>query len=108
MAYLNIPLSSVDPSFSRRFQLDDATFVLSFDWSEVAGYWFLSVADLDGVELASGIKVVTQWPLLRQHQDVTTFPKGDLIFVDPGEGGPPGRNELGERVTLVYVEEESL
>lgn len=103
MAVREIELDSEDPAFDLGVSLDGVRFTLSFEWAEYAGAWFVSLWDADDVPLISGARVVTSWPWCARFRR-SSFPAGQLVFLDPTNGGPPGRNELGARVRLYYVD----
>lgn len=104
-----LAVPSDTPLWSQRTQLDGSDFILSFDYSGREDRFYLSIADSAGVAIVSGIKLVTNWPLLGKVSD-TRRPKGELLAFDPLDGvegavyGPPGFRDLGpgRRVKLLY------
>ena len=96
-----IPLQGVMTHFSQQTELDGKTFTFEFEWIERDQFWMLHIGDDNGNPLACGIKLVTDWPLLRRDNGV--FP-GQLIALDSGETNRvPGLEDFGERVRLVWV-----
>lgn len=101
MAYQLIPLAVDTPLYSLRVTLDGQEYVLEFDYAERENRWYLSVSDVNENTLATGIKLVSNWPLLRQRVD-PALPPGDLFAFDPVEGDAPGFLDLGRSVLLYY------
>lgn len=100
---VEIPLALDCPLWSMRTTLDGREYVLGFDYLEREGRWILNVSDVAGAPLATGIKVVANWPLLRQFVN-PALPPGNLIATDVSNGGgePPDFQALGRRVRLLY------
>lgn len=100
---VEIPLFPDVPLYTIRVTLDGREYVLGLDYSEREDRWWLSVSDVAGTPLATGIKLVANWPLL--HQRVSPdLPPGHLVAVDVSNSGgePPGFADLGRRVRLLY------
>jgi hypothetical protein len=94
--------------WTQRTALGGRDYVLTFDWSQRDGHWSLSVADQDEEPIASGLSLVTDWPLLRGVIDARR-PPGELLVVDTlDERQDPGFADLGDRFLLVYAEPEDL
>jgi len=86
----------------QRTAIEGRDYILSFDWIQRDGAWYLSIADQDGAAIASGIKLVSQWPLLRGVTD-SRCPKGELLLLDStGASEDAGFSDLGVRFELVY------
>jgi hypothetical protein len=103
MATWLIPtLTDETEHYIQRVELDSVVFELTFMWNTREEAWFLSVADADGVALASGIKIVADWQLFQSVSN-PDMPAGAMMAVDTsGAGLKPGLLELGERVLLLY------
>lgn len=100
--------TSTDPAYTQRTKLDGVEYVLTFEWNERDARWYFSIADEDGEPIASGVKVVADWPLLRRVVD-PRCPPGEIGAVDAtGAGEPPGRYDLGERVKIYYYDADEL
>lgn len=108
MATRIIPASTELSHYTMQVELDRVLFLLTFRWNEREGYWYLSIADSNGVDVATGIKIVINTPLLRRCVSAGR-PTGELIALDAATNtsGDPGLNELGGRVVLVYEEAAS-
>jgi len=101
---VTIPIPESVDAASLSVDLDGVTYRLGFRWNARASAWFMSLATEDETPIASGIKVVADWPLLRGVRGGLR-PPGELLAVDTsGQQTDPGRDDLGRRVELVYVE----
>lgn len=100
---IEIPCALDTPLYSQRVTLDGTEYILLFDWNDREARWYLSLFTIDEKPLATGIKVIANWSLLRRYKG-NAVPSGVLMAVDmsPMGGEPPGFTELGARVKLVY------
>jgi hypothetical protein len=90
-------------SWRQRTSLDGRDYVLRFRWNQRDGHWFLSIADPTDVVIASGIKLVTDFPLLLGVVDARR-PPGELFVSDAqGRAEDPGFADLGARFLLRYM-----
>jgi hypothetical protein len=107
---LEIPCTPKGEShWTQRTTLAGRDYVLTFDWSQRAGLWFLTLADQDGSAIRRGIPVVANYPLLWGVID-SRRPPGELIARDLTSGAPldPAFADLGTRFVLLYVPPEDL
>jgi hypothetical protein len=108
MAIFQINTDPDLPFYTQRTVLDGITYILSFEWNEREERWYLSLADSAGVTIVSGIKVVANYPLNYLLTDPRA-PGGILYALDiSGTGQDPGLNDLGRRVTLMYIDRDSV
>lgn len=100
---ISIPCEAAGQSnWRQRTVIEGRDYVLRFDWNQRNGSFYLSIADQDGSAIATGIKLVTDWPLLFGVVDARR-PPGELMIIDEkGEGLDPSFSELGTRFSLVY------
>lgn len=104
MTVLQLPLRTDLPHYSFSMELDGVAFVLEWRWNARAGFWFFSLLDAEGTPLVVGRKVVPDFPLLARFRD-PRLPRGLLMVQDTtGKGTPPGVNELGSRVVVLYAD----
>jgi hypothetical protein len=104
MATFIIPTRTDLEYYTERVELDGVVFELTFSWNTREEVWMISVADADGVALASGVKIVVDWELFRSVSNAD-MPEGIMMALDTsGAGLDPGLTELGERVILLYQE----
>jgi hypothetical protein len=67
---LEIPTQPGIPHYTQQTELDGKTYTLEFEFIEREGFWMLHIGDQDGNPLVCGIKLVTDWPLLRRDAGV--------------------------------------
>lgn len=98
-----VPLQTSVPAFTQRTSMDGVTFQLDVKWNERESAWYISFADADGVLIRSGVRMVVDWPLLRQVADARR-PPGELYLIDlDGTGAEAALDDLDVRVQLIYV-----
>jgi hypothetical protein len=94
--------------WTQRTAIAGRDYQLTFDWNQRTGHWSLSLADQDGSPIASGLQLVTNWPLLRTVLD-TRCPPGLLVVIDTlDRGEDPGFSDLGSRFVLAYFDPSEL
>ena len=104
MTPLEIPIIADVPLFEIRTTLDGREFLLLFDWNDRESRWYLSIESINHEQLARGIKLLSNRPLLRKKVD-PRLPSGSLVAIDTTETGvPAGFADLGSRVRLIYFE----
>jgi hypothetical protein len=99
-----IPLTSDSPHYEQQTELDGVVYALTLEWNEREGAWYLTLADANGDIIRAGIKLVTNWRLLRRVRDARR-PPGELVAYDPAGKGL-GRDNLGTDVQLLYADAE--
>lgn len=107
MSILALQLTSDAERFTQTVSLDGSAYQLTFAWNNRAQSWNLDVAAGDGEPIASGLRVSVGWPLLRRCVHARR-PPGELMAIDATGGGDPGRDDLGVRVTVHYIEAETV
>lgn len=105
MSVLRIPTSS-DPYSVQRTDLEGREYILQFDWSTRESVWYMTIYDSSGSPLASGIKLVCNWPLTYRLPN-PALPPGDLMVSTKtaADDSPPGLLDMAEggRCELTYV-----
>lgn len=94
-----------DPYSSQRIALDGKSYTLSLAWNQYASSWSLSLFDENEEPIVVGLRVISNWPLLRYYGFDPRMPPGELYAQDvTGDGSPPGLDDFGEgkRVELTY------
>lgn len=105
---LVLPLDSVDPHYTVTIKLEGVRYRLGMDWNEREGSWYMSLTQENGTAIASGLRVVPDWPLLRRVTG-SARPPGEMVFRNTGsEDAEPGRNDIGEMFVPLYYEESEL
>lgn len=103
-----LPFHSRNPHYRLDIDLEGSRFVAILDWNQREGAWYFSLELPDGTQLLDGRKVVVEWPMLYRLSDARR-PPGELYFIDTAGGrADPGREDLGGRVTTLYVESRDI
>ena len=106
MIYL-VPTTGKTSNYTQTVSLDGSDFILRFLWNERANHWFLTLRDAEGNDLVTGVKVVADVPFA-VHDLTSGMPAGQLWTLDTtGRGLDPALRELGDRVVLMYCDEDS-
>lgn len=107
MAHLELPVERTLPSFSYQVQLDGTIYTLRYTFNDRMGKWFLDLRTEIGDPIVEGIPIVSDWDLFGRFRD-DRLPPGNLFAFDTsGLSVDPGRYDLGERVSMIYEEEET-
>ena len=103
-----VPLTIDFDDYSFAIDLDGTTYQLTLRWNGRAEKWFISLELQDGTEVIGMRPVIADWPPFARFRG-PNIPLGELLFVDTSRSNTdPGRNDLGERVILVYLEEADI
>ncbi len=109
MAITQIFTSTTLPFYETEVTLDGVIFRLEFKFNDRDQAWYLNIKDVNDNQLRSGIRVVSDWALLRLWQEVQTKPAGEMVPVAQGGIARPALiDELGEDVILTYLDEAEL
>lgn len=104
MSFQLLPVTSDSPNYKFEIDLDKISYFFSFQWNDRFGRWMMSIFNASQKPLIEGVPIVLNSPLYRQYS-IPGLPPGDLFAYDPaGDDTEPGRNDLGNRVRLCYVE----
>lgn len=96
-----LPLTSDYARYDLTTTIEGVDFGLGVRWNERDGAWYLDVFDADGVEIATGVKVVLG-AALGGWVDHWLFRAGMMRAVDlTGSGVDAGRLDLGSRIQVV-------
>jgi hypothetical protein len=92
------------PFYTMTTVLDGTDYLFEFRYNQRENCWYFSVSTTDGVALVSGVKIVSNRPLLSRFADVRLPPGMLVAFANTTDASPPGLADLGEdrRVTLIY------
>lgn len=102
---LNIPVQSGQAAWVQTNTLDGVTYQLSFVWNARAGAWYLSIADASGVDLLTGIKLVSNRPLLQRFRWIVGLPPGEISAVSfDGSIDYAQYTDLGVSVLVYYFD----
>ena len=103
MGLRQIPLDTYS-DFTQQTDLDGVTYSFRFRWSTRGQCWHLDLSTLDGTPIATSVRLVSGFPLLRRVVDPVA-PPGELYMIDmTGRDEDPTQAEFGTRFCLFYVE----
>ncbi len=77
---------------------------MHFYWSDRESCWYLDILDQDNNELAMGVRLVVNFPVLRRFTD-PRLPAGVLVAADMSctNTDIEASTDLGSRVLLTYI-----
>jgi len=102
---LLIPTNSNYPDWTETVQIEDRSYRIRGSWDTRLQSWRLDIGTEDEW-ICQGAKAVANCPIWhkRKHDDL---PAGRFFLLDQsGAGEDPGRDDLGDRVVLLYVPED--
>jgi hypothetical protein len=103
-----IPLtSSPQQSFTVQLQVDGGplTLQLTISWSEMAGYWVMSISDANGVLLVDSVPIITGvYPAanLLAQQQYLQIGSAYILNLGNSQADYPGVNNLGSDFVLIW------
>lgn len=106
MKFFKVPVTE-SPNQETYLTFDGVSYTVFLNWN-ILGFWTISISDVDGNRLLSGIKVVLQIDFFKDHPDLG-LPPGSLYAVDWSAGEADiGRYDFvnDRKVELIYVSEE--
>lgn len=104
MAVVEIPVPVGRFDAEIQIALDGVTYGMRFRYNTRMDAWFLDLSDEEGVPILSGRRIVVDWPLLERRS--RAVPPGHLYAFDTTlRQQDPGRDDLGTRVLLLYIDE---
>lgn len=102
MAVLTIPSpDETAPRAIQRTPLDGVDFILIFDWNIRANQWSLDIRTGDGVDIITGIAIISLWDVLRSLSALNR-PLGRIVWTG---SAPPGLEDLVEGLTYFDASE---
>jgi len=103
--------TDADPFYDEVVNLEGTDYLMTFTYSQREDCYYLSVATPDGIALATGVKIVANWPLLHRFAD-DRLPPGELMCIanTPVTDPAPGLGQIGPDLpfTLMYLESNQL
>jgi len=105
MAVFELPTSVTSPFYVFQVPLDEVSFQLEFKFNERDQAWYLSILDPAGNDLRTGLRVVSDWTLLRLWAEIDKRPAGEMIAVAQGGIARPALiDELGKEIIFTYLD----
>ena len=85
--------------------LSGEEFILRWYWLDRTASWYLNIYEVDGTEIATGIRVVVNFSLLKFRSD-PRLPAGAMMAFDRSRANldPEEQLDLGDRVVVLYYE----
>jgi len=88
--------------------LDGTIYQLNFEYNERDGFWYFDIIDLEGNEIRTSTKCVTNWPFL-VYASSPLKPPGQLMCLDTRENSEePTITSFGVNIFLSYSDEETI
>lgn len=101
---IKVPMFQVY-TFSESISIDSRTYTLTFTWNHRAKYWSVHVDDSTGARVASGLRLMLEFDLLRRYSK-TELPRGQFIAIrDGSEKIDITFDETAKSLHLLYVTE---
>ncbi len=96
-------------SFTQEIILDNETFKFLITWNSRGQYFSLSITDVTGNALVSGMKLLLNAEPFHLHPG-RDLPAGELLVIDTTESNAPiNQNDFTNgRLQLIYIEETEL
>ena len=92
-------------NFYYTVSLDGVNYQLVFKYNGREDFWYFDILDTEDNPIRSGIKVVSNWPLLRLMKNEPR-PPGELMGIDTRDIAlDPHLEEFGVEVVFGYIEE---
>lgn len=108
MAVLTIPTRTDLGAYTFQIELDDKLYRFTMQFNHREGYWYMSIADESGNDIRTGVKIVSNFPLLRRVANIDS-PAGEIMALDTTDAdADAGLEDLGDTILLTYVEEGSV
>ncbi len=110
MAITTTPLENAAElgNFQVNAVYDGVTYQLDFKYNDREDAWYVDLSDIDGNSIRGGVKVVSNWPLLRLVQQIPR-PAGEIITIDTRDIPlDPNLDDLGTHVLFGYADVATL
>lgn len=92
------------PRYTLNVTLTGVEYRIRLDWHERARGWYMSVARTSGEKLVDGLRVVSNWPLLRKV--ASRYRPPGMLVAAAEDYQAPQSHDFGTRVRLLYIEDE--
>lgn len=104
MSILEIGIAYDDASFKFTIDLEGTIYLFRFNWNTRNERWFFDIMLEDETPLLYGLPVFVNWDVVGRFKNAL-LPKGKIGFYDTsGQLLDPGRQDLGDRVRMLYAE----
>lgn len=107
MQLLKIPLLEQTTDQTLDVTINDNPYTLRVLWNERFGYFSLSVLDLDGSDILTNVKMISNWPLTERFKD-QRLPAGSFYFIrERGRKAYADYDALETEFGLYYYEPDA-
>lgn len=105
MAIANVipSTSTLGAFFTESVELSGVSFRLDFRFNTRDNHWYIDIFDEDDNPLRRGVKILTNWTMLRGWTDGGR-PPGEIGLLRADTDDDIGIDELGETFDLIYLE----
>lgn len=79
---LQIPVLEGAGYQRQRIILDGRQYTLGLSWNQFGSFWTLSLWDAEESAIVLGVRVNTNWPILRYYRYDPRTPRGELMALD--------------------------
>jgi hypothetical protein len=104
MALLKMPLSQNLPWYSFTSTLDNATYQFELSYNDRSGRWNLSLQDVTGADIVSGLVLLNGIDLLAYVRHLAVPPGILMVLNDTGADDEPTLGSFLTTHSLYYVE----
>lgn len=95
------------PNWQQEIVMDGIVYHLSFHWNSLNEFWSMDIYDRDQNPIILGIKLVVNYDVTSHYINENLFP-GTLLVIDfSREVEVIGREDMGDRVQLIYQERQN-
>lgn len=100
-----LPIYAEKTDFRYPIDLSGTEYVLRWRWFDRAASWYLDIAAADGTEIATGIRIIVNFALLKFRSD-PDLPAGEFMAFDQSGANldPASQLDLADRVRVFYFE----
>lgn len=103
MIFLEIDQTENDPILEVTTELSEVTYTLILRWDDRIEAWYLDLFDADGLPIARGTRLTSNYLLYNDLRD-SRLPPGRIALINPNSNEPCGFDDLGPKCFLVYFE----
>jgi len=104
MSIIEIPVRSDIPFYDMEITLERTAYFLEFYFNKRKDRWMMDILNQEKMPILVGTPLLTNVELLDKFAFEDTPPGLFLVLDLEGEQLNPGRNDLGDRVKLIYEE----
>lgn len=105
---VRIPIPVAFPASEMSISFNGRIWRLRFRWNTRDQSWSMDVLDAERTPVLLGVKVVSDWLLLRRYAQDELL-EVDIVSVDTsGQAEEPGRDDLGARVMVLFTTKDEV